>query len=128
MNLVLKKQLLLIGLLVVVSCTKKAQVSDQDRLQVKIQMARLSDVPLPFGSEPVLKYISDNSFGYLVSNQIDLLQYYLVELDQYGWNLIGQFDGQLEQNLIFEKPYKLLSIIIRKQEDKFLVLLFTKDK
>ncbi len=127
MNLVFKKQFLLISLLLLLSCKKKLQFNDQERLNVRIQTARLSDVPMPFGYEPVLDYINDHSFGYLVKNDLDLLQYYLIELDQYGWNLIGQFDG-LEQNLIFEKPHKLLSIIIRKQDDKSLVLLLSKDK
>lgn len=127
MILVYKKQFLLISLLMLVSCAKKMQFNDQERLNVKIQTARLSDVPMPFGYEPVLDYISEHSFGYLIKSDLDLLQYYLVELDQYGWNLIGQFDG-LEQNLIFEKPHKLLSIIIRKQADKHLVLLLSKNK
>jgi hypothetical protein len=129
MNLAFKKQLLLICLLVLVSCAKKLQLSDQERLNIKIQIARLSDVPMPFGCEPVLDYINEHSFGYLIkdSDRLDLLQYYLVELDQYGWNLIGQFEG-LEQNLIFEKPHKLLSIIIRKQEHKYFVLLLSKNK
>ena len=127
MILVYKKQFLLISLLMLVSCAKKMQFNDQERLNVKIQTARLSDVPMPFGYEPVLDYISEHSFGYLIKSDLDLLQYYLVELDQYGWNLIGQFEG-LEQNLIFEKPHKLLSIIIRKQADKHLVLLLSKNK
>ncbi len=127
MILVYKKQFLLIGLLMLVSCAKKMQFNDQERLNVKIQTARLSDVPMPFGYKPVLDYISEHSFGYLIKSDLDLLQYYLVELDQYGWNLIGQFEG-LEQNLIFEKPHKLLSIIIRKQADKHLVLLLSKNK
>ena len=128
MTLIGKKYLLVICLLILSSCVKKSQISDQDRLKIKIQVAHLSDVPMPLGSQPVLKYISDNSFGYLISDQTDLLQYYLVELYQYGWDLIGQFDGQFEQNLIFEKPHKLLSIIIRKQDDQWLVLIFSKEK
>lgn len=110
-----------------VSCAKKLQLNDQERLNIKIQMARLADVPMPFGFEPVSKHVDDCSFAYLIKDDVDLVTYYLTELDQYGWNLTCQFDG-LEQNLIFEKPHKLLSIIIRKQEHKYLVLLLSKNK
>ena len=128
MNLVFKKQFFLwTGLLILSSCTKKSLVSDQLKLNVKIQAARLADVPMPFGAQPFLAYISDTSFGYHIKDQIDLVQYYLLELEQNGWRLIGQFDGP-EQNLVFEKPHKLLSIIIRQQKDQFLVLILTKNK
>ncbi len=128
MNLVHLKQCLLISLIILTACTKRMQLTDQERLRVKIQTARLSDVPIPFGAKPVLAYINDTSFAYLINDsQIDLLQYYTLEMDQSGWNLIGKFSG-LEHNLVFEKPYKLVSIMIRKQDKAQFVLILTSDK
>lgn len=128
MKLVHLKKYLLIILIILTSCTKRIQLSDQERLKIKIQTARLSDVPIPFGAKPMLEYIDDFSFAYLIDdNQIDLLEYYALEMDQNGWQLIGKFRG-LEHNLVFEKPYKLMSIIIRKQDKAQFVLILTSDK
>ena len=115
-------------IMVLVACGKREKLTDSDCLKIKIQTARLSDFPVPLGAKPVLDLISDNSFGYLVSDvELDLLKYYTVEMDQYGWSLVGAFDS-VERVLIFEKPHKLASIIIRKQGKHCLVLILTADK
>jgi hypothetical protein len=115
------------------ACSQRKKISDQDTFKIKVQLARLSDVPVPVGIEPVLDWISENSFGYLVQdNLIDLLQYYQLKMDQYGWQLVGLFDGNnLEKQLIFQKPHKLVSISIRKQastDNSLRVLILSLDK
>lgn len=129
MKLRFLKQFLLCCAIMLVgsSCVKRARFDDRDRLKIKIQLARLADVPIPLGNKPVLEYIDDNSFAYLQDESLDLTAYYRAEMDQYGWNLFGAFEG-LEQVLVFEKPHKLVSIVIRKQQDQNFVMILTLDK
>ncbi len=121
------KQLLLVLMLILASCVKRERLTSQDRLKIKVEQARLFDVPIPFGAEPVLDYVGGQSFGYRISEVVDLSQYYLTKMAQHGWDQVGYFDG-IEQNLIFEKPHKLVSIIIRKQQKNSLVLILTSSK
>lgn len=115
-------------LLVCFGCIKRERFTDRERLEIKIQLARLADVPMPLGIIPILEYVNDNSFGYLHSDEASgLALYYQTQMDRYGWNLIGVFQG-LEYVLVFEKPHKLVSIVIRKQKDQSSVVILTIDK
>ena len=110
------------------SCAKRERFTDQDRLKIKIQVARLADVPMPLGIKPVLDYINDDSFGYTLDDvSFDLASYYCSEMDQYGWSLVGVFGG-VEQVLVFEKPHKMVSVIIRKHKSHIFVLILAIDR
>jgi hypothetical protein len=120
--------LLCFAILILSSCAKRERFTDQDRLKIKIQLARLADVPMPLGVKPVLDYVGDESFAYtLEDSSLDLASYYCSEMDQYGWNLVGAFQG-LEQVLVFEKPHKLVSIVIRKSKDQNFVVIMAINK
>lgn len=129
MKLRLVRQFLLcFTVLISCSCAKRDRFTDQDRLKIKIQMARLADVPIPLGSKPLLDYVGDDSFGYtLGDSSLDLSAYYRFEMDQYGWNLVGAFEG-VEKVLVFEKPHKLVSITIRKQKNQPFVMILAINK
>lgn len=121
------KQLLFFLILIFAACIKRERLTSQDRLKIKIEQARLFDVPMPFGAEPVLDYLGDQSFGYRISEGGDLAQYYLTQMALHGWGQVCFFDG-IEQNLVFEKPHKLVSVIIRKHQNYSLVLILTSSK
>lgn len=130
MKLRLLKQFLCCFLILAFSsCAKRDHFTDQDRLKIKVQVARLADVPMPLGIQPELAYVGDNSFAYTLQDvsSLDLASYYRSEMDQYGWNLLGDFDS-VEQILIFEKPHKLVSVTIRKQEKRYFVVILAIDR
>lgn len=110
------------------SCAKRDRLTDQERLSIRISRARLLDVTVPLNIQPVVKYVGDDSFGFLSDQSIDdLLTYYLGGMEALGWQLLGKFDS-VEKQLVFLKPHKMVIVTIREHDSSSLVLILTTDK
>ncbi len=111
------------------SCKKGLQIKDNSLFEAQTfftQEAKFYDIPIPLGSAPVSKYITENSYSYSINSNINYLtSFYEIEMENHGWKKIEQFNS-FEILLIYSKPNKKsVSISIRPDSnDKQIIIIF----
>lgn len=114
---------ILVGLILLPSCSKKheydtsCQSSGIDTFRE--QEAKLIDIPIPFGSKPLKRFIESMQeseqimLGYETEMSIDALHhFYVQEMERLGWQQKGVCRGP-EQFLLFNRPGKISMVSIR---------------
>lgn len=85
------------------------------------QRVKLVDAPVPMGAHLESALVSDTSVGYHWNvSAAEAVEYYQVEMAQFGWRLVSQFTGP-EELLLFEKPYRSMAISVRPQRKSTMV-------
>jgi len=116
----------------------KSNLNTQDFAElVRQNEAKLSDIPIPFNSEPIKDY-----FGFFAEEKkiimgyknytkdLDIVTFYNQEMERLGWKNIAFFNGP-ETLMIFEKPSRLCSILLgessrtRKAREHIKIIIFT---
>ena len=101
--------------------------------------AKLMDIPIPLGVEPLADYFSESScsqekcsLGY--RSRIlydDLMLFYTQEMERLGWKKSAEIET-VETLLYFEKPTRFCVISLRPEKDKkgsaIAILIFTGKK
>jgi hypothetical protein len=85
--------------------------------------ARLTDIAIPFGARLLDHYMNGQAqpqetvIGYLSTmKQVDVLAFYTEHMERLGWSCASHVRGY-EQFLLFEKPERLCSVVIRSVTD-----------
>jgi len=79
--------------------------------------AKFSDIPIPFGAEPIEEcFVSSKHMvmlGYKISiMHSEVVKFYMQEMECLGWQSDACFDGP-ETLMIFKKPSKVCTVSIR---------------
>ncbi len=90
---------------------------------IRLQEAKMSDLPIPISSKPIPEYFDPTSsvtmLGYKDKDLSagDIKTFYICEMERLGWEIKEQFDGY-ESQLRFKKPNRTCMISIRTDEPK----------
>lgn len=101
------------------SLIKKSKNKAEDAQLVRQKEAKLSDIPVPINSEPLLKYFKSKTkkneiiLGY--KNYMDassVAKFYNQEMELFGWENVLFFDN-IEKIMLFKKPSRFCLVSIR---------------
>ncbi|KKP35789.1 MAG: hypothetical protein UR26_C0002G0089 [candidate division TM6 bacterium GW2011_GWF2_32_72] len=97
--------------------------------------AKCADVAIPLDSKPLIenfgmdKEEEQTNFAYACSlEKMELLDFYIKEMERLGWSLIKKFDSDLEALLNFEKPSKVCSVSLRDRDKCREIFIFVAPK
>ncbi len=85
--------------------------------------ARLIDIPFPVGSKLYYQENPEYSDSHATalyfahdSHLVSLEQFYQSEMERLGWNQLSEFGISDQIVLVFEKPHKICTLIIKPQK------------
>ena len=88
---------------------------------VRLQEARLADIPVPLHAKPLPKFFADenNARGVILGyscklDSKEIAAFYQQEMDRLGWRRAASCDG-IESLFYFEKPTRFCSVSLRPQ-------------
>ena len=114
-------------LLVLPACTKQSERAHEPKKHsdhyVRVQEARLNDVPFPLGSEPLPQFFTGDEQAEISADNImlayannrkqeDLMLFYQQEMERLGWRHVG-YITRSETLLHFDKPSRFCTISLR---------------
>ena len=98
---------------------EKSTKKSEDAQLVKQKEAKLSDIPVPINSDPLLKHFKSQTnkneiiLGYKsYMDASSISKFYNQEMEFFGWESVLFFDG-IEKMMLFKKPSRFCSVSIR---------------
>lgn len=122
-------------LLAVPGCSKNFGAKGSKTLTpVVLQEAQAHDIPVPLGSKAQTHhFINDKNGGFFMGylshlSSHDLIKFYSLEMERYGWQRIGLSQGNDENLMVFDKPHRYSVISLRASGRSSLIIITTGNK
>jgi hypothetical protein len=124
------KKLVLDSKEIVLKSQANQQLSDDI---VRLQEAKMGDIPLPLSATPLPDYFDPSSHSTVLGysdkqlSPDQLKQFFMQELERSGWLLKEQFSTSHEMLIRFKKPHRICIISIRQHDPKMgsCIVIFT---
>lgn len=114
-------------ILFIAGCTRRGPVVSSEFAHYPsfTEEARFVDIPLPLQVSSRVLYQSDQAMSLIFAHAYpteEFVPWYRQEAERLGWKELSMALGDIESLLIFEKPHKVLSISLRRNNQVVVTL------